>query len=402
MTRGPKAAPRTDDFLEALEANIVSLEEDLLRGPLKDAPATEGSRRVRFGERVRKRAFHKDEPAVRHDGEEEEDEASYLNKVVLEDDDDTEDEEDDQSDELDELDFDALSPAEQLRLLMEPVEDEEDVDDEEDGDEDEDEDEEYGEDEEDEEDGDEMEFDVDSGAEDEEAHNVDGDREPANTGKRAKRLRLALGDDDEDEGDAASAVKSTFEKQQERLRRVIGALEEENVSEKPWMLRGEVTAAARPMNSLLEHDIDFEHASVAAPAITPEVTSSIEALIKQRIRDRAWDDVERKLPHEATQRQQPRKLPELATEKSGKSLSQVYEEELTTATAPAGRHEVDEETKKVHQEITQLFSKLCHKLDSLSNFKFNPRAYPLAEIQLKTNKKPAAAGVAPPSMTRPK
>ena len=380
MTKSLKV-PQRADFLSVLEANIARLENDSLESS-NSTESRSGSRKVHFGERVKKRAFDKDEPALHHEGEEEEDEALYLSgQPGSDEEDDVEEDseeygvsEDENFDsDVDELDFDALSPAEQLKYLMEPVEDEE------------------GE-EQDNEDGDDVDFDIDNeedyvSSEEEaspEMENDFGQREDfGKAGKSKKKLKLALGDDEEEE--ASPVVRSTFEKQQDRLRRTISALEEENVSEKPWMLRGEVTASARPMNSLLEQDIDFEHASRAAPIITPEVTESIEALIKQRIRDQAWDDVERKLPHELPQ--QKRKQPELDTEKSSKSLSQIYEDETTFSAVSTADFVVDEPTKKAHQEITDLFSKICHKLDGLSNFKFNPRAYPLAEIQLKTNKK---------------
>lgn len=53
-------------------------------------------------------------------------------------------------------------------------------------------------------------------------------------------------------------MKSSFEQRQERLGRVIEKLEEEALSEKPWQLKGEVTAGSRPQNSLLEEAVDFD------------------------------------------------------------------------------------------------------------------------------------------------
>jgi U3 small nucleolar RNA-associated protein MPP10 len=68
-----------------------------------------------------------------------------------------------------------------------------------------------------------------------------------------------------------------------RIQDKVDALEHANVEAKPWQLRGEVKASERPLNSLLEEHIDFEAAARPAPAITQEVTASIDEVIKGRI-----------------------------------------------------------------------------------------------------------------------
>lgn len=402
------------DFLSSLEKSI----KELSKAPKElDVDSEEKRpRTVRFGDKVHTRAFLKTKPAGEYEEESEQDESMYRGDGILsqssdeeiseefneeegdfdtesskdEDDGSEEGDEDEEGDDDDEgeyededegmgIEFESLSPAEQLRLLMEPIEDEDEENDDSPV-----------------EDGDDLDLDEDGDQDnvpefDEEQSEDDGDNQ-ANLGRpKSTKLKLSL-DEGEEEGEEEPKVKSTFEKQQARLRRTIASLEEENISEKPWMLRGEVTAQARPTNSLLEQDIDFEHGLRAAPIITEEVTETLENLIKQRVKDAAWDDVERKVAPKAVP---VKKLPELETEKSKKSLSQVYEDEVrASAEGPVNPNFiVDEATKKIHEEITNLFSKICHKLDSLSNFKFNPRSYPLAEIQIKTLKQKA---VTPP------
>lgn len=68
----------------------------------------------------------------------------------------------------------------------------------------------------------------------------------------------------------------------------------DNVSKKGWQLLGEATASARPVNSLLAEHLDFNTASKLPPVITQEKSTSIEAMIKQRIADELFDDPVRK------------------------------------------------------------------------------------------------------------
>ena len=41
----------------------------------------------------------------------------------------------------------------------------------------------------------------------------------------------------------------------------------------------------RPLNSLLEEDVDFERGAKIAPQITEEVTKDIEEILKKRIKE---------------------------------------------------------------------------------------------------------------------
>jgi U3 small nucleolar RNA-associated protein MPP10 len=65
----------------------------------------------------------------------------------------------------------------------------------------------------------------------------------------------------------------------------ITALEQENVAEREWTMRGEVNARARPQNSLLEENLEFEQAAKVVPVVTEESSQSLEDRIKQRIID---------------------------------------------------------------------------------------------------------------------
>ena len=104
----------------------------------------------------------------------------------------------------------------------------------------------------------------------------------------------------------------------------ISQLEEENLAEKSWQLRGETAAAGRHENALLEEYVDFEQTR-RAPVTTAQVTAEIERLILRRIKDKAWDDVERKVKPVTDPYQYKKKLL-LDQEKSKLSLAQIYEQ----------------------------------------------------------------------------
>ncbi|KZV52152.1 hypothetical protein F511_07107 [Dorcoceras hygrometricum] len=161
---------------------------------------------------------------------------------------------------------------------------------------------------------------------------------------------------------------STHEKEQENLRAQIENMEKANLEPKTWTMQGEITAAKRPKNSALEVDLDFEHNVRPAPVITEEFTASIEEMIKKRLLEAQFDDVQKPpdLLHKA-----PKEKRELDENKSTKGLAEVYEDEYAQKTGLVSMAlSVSDEQKK---EATMLFKKLCLKLDALSHFNFTPK-----------------------------
>ncbi|KAL1935568.1 hypothetical protein VTP01DRAFT_4708 [Rhizomucor pusillus] len=219
----------------------------------------------------------------------------------------------------------------------------------------------------------------DEGEDDEEADsNVEEDEMEMEDEATVKTSNLF--DEDEDGNDDSA---TQHEKRMERLKAQIEQFEQENINEKHWTLRGEINAKARPVNSLLEEDLEFDQSVKPVPVITQETTSALEEMIKKRILDNQFDDVERKADPTAKPFL-PSKRVEISDEKSQKSLAELYEEEYIKQKTNDQTNEKDEALKKEHGAITEMFNTLCQKLDALSNFHFTPKA-PKPEVTIVTD-----------------
>jgi len=167
----------------------------------------------------------------------------------------------------------------------------------------------------------------------------------------------------------------------------LDRIENELVSEKPWQLKGETSATQRPLNSLLDEKLDFELARTPAPTTqTPQVTDSIEEVIKQRVLDMAFDDVRPKIPLNETKAKTAAE-DFMDYEKSKKSLAELYEEDYKKQVLHIPQSTEQEHAKK---EATYLFRKLCYNLDLLSSL--NPVAKPVVkDLEVKSSDLPALA-----------
>jgi len=131
---------------------------------------------------------------------------------------------------------------------------------------------------------------------------------------------------------------------------------------------------------LLSEHLDYDTAARAAPVVTEDVSRRLEDIIKQRVKDKAWDDVERKVRPVEDPVEYRKKLV-LDQEKSKLSLAQVYEEEYmklaenATAKKPSVGllDKEEEETPAEVLEIKEMMNGLFRKLDSLTHLHYTPK-----------------------------
>jgi U3 small nucleolar RNA-associated protein MPP10 len=192
----------------------------------------------------------------------------------------------------------------------------------------------------------------------------------------------SLSDQDDNTADQQAAKSpatgtknlSTHEKQRAKIAAEIRRLEAAAISKRDWTLSGEARAADRPLNSLIEEDLQFERAGKPVPVITAEVSEEIEALIKRRIVAREFDEVVRRRPEALASAATARRgRVEIDDTRPSQGLAAVYEAEHLKATDPGYVDKRSAALKKQHAEISRLWKDVSAKLDVLSNLHFKPK-----------------------------
>ena len=182
-------------------------------------------------------------------------------------------------------------------------------------------------------------------------------------------------EEDVDMGDPADPMsrRSTHQKRQAALMEEIRKLELENIAKKQWVMAGEAKARDRPLNSLLEEDMDFERSGKPVPVITQEVTEGLEDMIKRRILDAQFDEVIKRRPGDVTDKFRRGRV-ELDDSKPHESLAEVYAQEHLKSTNPDENPEAaDEKVQNEHREIEAIWLDVSHKLDALTSWHFTPK-----------------------------
>lgn len=204
-----------------------------------------------------------------------------------------------------------------------------------------------------------------------------------------RRDLLESEDEDSDGGLSGSDLDkpsmknlSTHEKQQLQIAAEIRRLEAANVAKKDWTVSGEARGADRPVNSLLEEDLEFERVGKPVLVDTAETTEEIEQLIKRRILAREFDEVIRRHPDALGDASIARRgRVELDDNKPTAGLGEIYEQEHLKSTDPGYVDQRSAATKKAQEEISRLWKEVSSQLDLLSNLNFKPRR---AQAEIKT------------------
>jgi U3 small nucleolar RNA-associated protein MPP10 len=166
---------------------------------------------------------------------------------------------------------------------------------------------------------------------------------------------------------------SSHEKQRARIADEIRRLEAANVAKKEWMLAGEAKAVERPLNSLIENDLDFERIGKPVPVVTNETSEEIEQLVKRRILAKEFDEVIRRLPASLSGDEVHRGRPEVDEIRPQQSLAELYEADHLRANDPGYVDQKDQKLRREHAEISQLWKEISSQLDSLSNWHYKPK-----------------------------
>jgi U3 small nucleolar RNA-associated protein MPP10 len=169
--------------------------------------------------------------------------------------------------------------------------------------------------------------------------------------------------------------RSAHERRQAKLAEEIRKLEAELVAKRAWTLAGEAAAVDRPVNSLLEEDLEFEHVGKPVPIITEEVSETIEELIKRRILAHEFDEVLRRRPDTLGNPHNARRgLVDVEDTKGKQSLAEIYEEEHVKKANPGAYiSQADEKLRRDEEEIKNMWKEISAKLDALSSWHYKPK-----------------------------
>lgn len=82
-----------------------------------------------------------------------------------------------------------------------------------------------------------------------------------------------------------------------RQKSKVEEIEEKLTEKKTWEFKGEIKASSRPVNSLIDAEVEFEKNEIIVP-ITKEENQNIFKYVCQRFKEKTFDNFEFKTPKE--------------------------------------------------------------------------------------------------------
>jgi len=217
--------------------------------------------------------------------------------------------------------------------------------------------------------------------------------QPNGSVKHGRVSSLLDDGEQEQEEEEDKEAQSRHQRKKARISSMVESLEQKLLEEKSWLLKGETQAKNRPHNALLAADLIHESYDRAPAPVTVNVTLSLEAMIKDRIKKGDFDNVIPRTAGEGLAGHRQGKDVTLSTEKSSMGLAEeyanIYSEKQKAAMEKAAGGSNKEMTEP-QLEVVQLMRKLSRKLSRLTSAVYRPQ---LAknEAQIVTNKNVAAA-----------
>lgn len=80
------------------------------------------------------------------------------------------------------------------------------------------------------------------------------------------------------------------EKRNLKCHKLVNRIESSLVCEKPWYLKGDITSRMRPLNSLLQTNLDYDRNFLSTSSVSGKKSKTLEDIIKNRITEKKFDE----------------------------------------------------------------------------------------------------------------
>lgn len=181
--------------------------------------------------------------------------------------------------------------------------------------------------------------------------------------------------------DSSAKESSKHKESQSKFHETIRSFEEKNMNTKEWYLTGETINQDRPSNGLIENqelDFDAKYISNPPPVVTDTFTFDFENVVRTRILNRDYDNVQRKLPFgerikNGLNLSTQNLLDNSLGKKSEHGLAKLYQQDYEAQTLGI-QSDTEKKLQQRQQEIKVHYDNIMLKLKMLTSFNFvSPR-----------------------------